>query len=92
MLRQRSHDMSDVFRKIQVRKSQLPRLAGAVLVAVVVSSLAYSRTVRAQSAAAGGYDLDVAAVLRNARAYVTRRAPLVRKPRRWTWPKRKSAF
>jgi len=84
--------MSDVFRRIQVRKSQLPRLAGAVLVAVVVSSLAYSRTVRAQSAAAGGYDLDVAAVLRNAQAYVTHRAPLVRKPRRWTLAKTQICF
>jgi hypothetical protein len=44
--------MSDVFRRMHVRKWHLPRLGGAVLVAVVLSGLGIREQSRAQSTVA----------------------------------------
>jgi acid phosphatase len=90
--------MSDVFRKLHVRRWHLNQLRVAVSVAIVLSSLGIRDQFTAQSVASmpanlgdlkqrvteykrsGAYDRGVAAVLRNAQAYVTSRAPVVRKP------------
>ena len=91
--------MSDALKEIHIRRWGPTGLAGALLVAVVLSSLGIREQSRAQATVAsipenlgvlkqqiteykrsGAYDRDVAAVLSNAQAYVTRRAPLVRKP------------